>query len=105
MEMSVEELRERFENGEPVTVLDVREPAEREVAELEDDFFIPLGELPGRVDELREVEEPLVVYCHHGMRSLRASKFLRDEGFGEVFSLAGGIDAWARKIDPEVPTY
>lgn len=105
LEISVEELQKRRNEGEAVTVLDIRKPAERKAAVLEDDLFVPLGELPGHVEELREQERPLVVYCHHGLRSLRATKYLRDEGLEEVFSLAGGIDAWSNKIDPDVPTY
>lgn len=104
-ELSAEDLRDRRENGESLTVLDIREPREREVAKLPDDLWIPMGEIGKRTDELTNCDRPIVVYCHHGMRSLKVTKLLREEGLEDVYSLAGGIDYWAREINPEISRY
>jgi rhodanese-related sulfurtransferase len=93
------------EDPDRYTILDVRKPGERKIAALEDDLWIQMGQLPDSLDDLENIEEPIVVYCHHGIRSLKVTSFLRDEGFDEVYSLAGGIDAWAKKIDPSLATY
>lgn len=105
MEVSPFELEELVEEPEDITLLDIREPAEREIVSIDDDIWIPMGEIPESVEKLNELPEPIVVYCHHGMRSLKITHFLREKNFEEVFSLAGGIDAWSKKINPELPTY
>ncbi|HEU4698189.1 MAG TPA: molybdopterin-synthase adenylyltransferase MoeB [Gemmatimonadales bacterium] len=104
-EISVAELRAalRGEGPRPV-VLDVREPHEWEIARIPGARLIPLGELPGRLDELERGVE-IVAHCHHGARSLRAVRLLREAGFERVRSLAGGIDAWAVEVDPTVRRY
>ncbi|MFM2152364.1 MAG: hypothetical protein RL199_799 [Pseudomonadota bacterium] len=85
------------------TLLDCREPWEWELARLEGARLAPLGELELHTDDLpREV--PLVVYCHHGVRSRHAAQFLRDTGL-TAYSLAGGIDLYSRTVDPTVPRY
>lgn len=104
-ELTAEDVRERRESGDEVTLLDVRKPREREVAVLPDDLWIPMGEVNDRIDELEDCDRPIVVYCHHGMRSLKVTQFLRDQGLEDVYSLAGGIDYWARKINPEINRY
>jgi rhodanese-related sulfurtransferase len=92
--------------GEPVYLLDVRQPEEHALAKLPDSTLIPLGELPGRVGEVAPPAGALVVvYCHHGVRSLAGAALLERAGVGPVASLAGGIDAWSRLIDPSVPRY
>jgi adenylyltransferase/sulfurtransferase len=102
-EISPEELKARLDRGDDLLVLDVREPHEREIAALPGEL-IPLGELPGRVHELDSSRE-LVVYCKMGGRSAKAVEFLRSSGFRKVKNLAGGIDAWAARIDPGMPRY
>ena len=102
-EMSVAELKERFDKGEEVLLLDVREPFENEIANL-NGCLIPLGELPARFGEL-DKERETVVYCHHGNRSRVAAEFLQRLGFRFVKNLTGGIDAWALEIDPKMPRY
>ncbi|UPT73315.1 MAG: rhodanese-like domain-containing protein [Elusimicrobiota bacterium] len=87
----------------PHLLLDVRQPEEYETARLEGAVLIPLGELPGRLAELPK-DRPLVVMCHHGMRSAHAVHHLRQAGFDAV-NLTGGIDAWSREIDGKVPLY
>jgi adenylyltransferase/sulfurtransferase len=100
------ELAVHLANGHPVYLVDVRQPWEHETAALPDSNLIPLNELPGRVGEIRAPEDTLVVlYCHHGIRSLSAAGLLERAGRRNVASLAGGIDAWARDVDPTVPRY
>lgn len=89
--------------GHPV-ILDVREPWEREVCALPGSAHIPMRQVPERLAELdREAE--LVVVCHHGIRSQQVANYLDRQGFGRVYNLRGGLDAWAREIDPGMATY
>ncbi len=104
LEISVEELHEMLKNGKDVVLLDVREPTEWEIVRLDGARLIPLGELPRRANELDTADE-IVVHCHHGGRSLQATRFLRNLGFKKVRNLRGGIDEWAAKIDPSMPRY
>jgi rhodanese-related sulfurtransferase len=91
---------------EPVYLLDVREHWEHAHCRLPDSVLIPLGELPTRIDEIESAKEgKVVVYCHHGIRSLSGAAILEMHGFGDVYSLAGGIDAWSLLVDPSVPRY
>lgn len=87
-----------------MTILDVREGWERDLCGIGGSLHIPLNELPARLQELSK-DDPLVVLCHHGMRSLRAVIWLRSQGFDQAVNLAGGIDAWARQIEPGMRTY
>jgi adenylyltransferase/sulfurtransferase len=100
------QLADKLAAGEPVYLLDVRQPDEHAFAALPSSTLIPLGELPART---AEVEPPagglVVVYCHHGIRSLAAAALLERAGLVPAASLAGGIDAWSRLIDPKVPRY
>ncbi len=86
-----------------VQVLDVREPWEYELAHIPGAVLIPLGELVERVGEL-DLARPVAVYCHHGMRSLQALRFLRSVGYRDIAHLSGGIDAYSR-LDATVPRY
>jgi rhodanese-related sulfurtransferase len=105
-QISVQQLSEKLAAGEPVYLLDVRQPEENAHVALPGSKFIPLGELPGRVAEVEPAAGALiVVYCHHGVRSLTGAYLLQQAGIGPVASLAGGIDAWSRQIDPTVPRY
>jgi rhodanese-related sulfurtransferase len=85
-------------------LLDVREPWEFQTASLENSKHIPLREIPARFAEL-ETKAEVVVICHHGGRSMQAALFLEKQGFAGVHNLAGGIDAWARQVDPAIPVY
>ncbi|MEO8094500.1 MAG: ThiF family adenylyltransferase, partial [Pseudolysinimonas sp.] len=89
----------------PPLLLDVRERPEASFASLPDSLLIPLGELPGRLDELPAPDTSIVVYCHHGVRSARALDVLEKAGFTRVRHLTGGLDAWSVKVDPELPRY
>jgi adenylyltransferase/sulfurtransferase len=105
-QINVRQLAERLAEGQPVYLLDVRQPQEHEFAALADCHLIPLGELPQRAAEMEPPDDALiVVYCHHGIRSLSGAAILERLGFGNVVSLAGGIDAWSLHVDPKVPRY
>jgi len=87
-----------------VTLLDVRGPEEVAMAALPGALHIPMSEIASRLSEL-DPAAPIVVLCHHGMRSEMAGRFLERNGFKEVSHLAGGIDAWSRDVDSAVPRY
>ena len=102
-EVTVEELKKRLDNGEGLSVLDVREPHEYEVANI-GARLIPLGELPDRLEEL-DKDAPLAVHCKTGGRSAKAVKILQNAGFQNAFNVQGGITAWSEEIDPSIPKY
>src|SRR5215211_7051940 len=102
-EITVKELKEKLDNGEGISVLDVREPYEYEVANI-GARLIPLGELPERLVEL-DKDENFAVHCKTGGRSARAVKLMQEAGFQNVYNVKGGITAWSEEIDPSVPKY
>jgi adenylyltransferase/sulfurtransferase len=102
--MTARELNERLEAGERLTLLDVREPFEHEIAQIEGGKLIPLGQLPNRLDELQRADR-IAVFCHAGVRSAHAARLLHRAGFDQVYNVDGGIDAWSRDVDPAVPRY
>jgi adenylyltransferase/sulfurtransferase len=105
-EIDVEQLSARRSAGEPCYLLDIRQAWEHETAALPDSQLIPLDQLLARAAEVRPpLGVPLIVYCHHGIRSWTAAAMLERLGFRDVASLAGGIDAWSLRIDPNVPRY
>ncbi len=105
-QITPQQLADKLAAGEPVYLLDVRQPEEHALAALPNSTLIPLSELPVRAGEVQPEEGALVVvYCHHGIRSLKGAAFLRQAGVEPVASLAGGIDAWSQLIDPSVPRY
>jgi adenylyltransferase/sulfurtransferase len=105
-QITVQELGAKLAAGEPIYLLDVRQAEEHAIAALPNSRLIPLGDLPVRAGEVDPPAGTLVVvYCHHGVRSLKGAHFLQQTGVGPVASLAGGIDAWSRLVDPSVPRY
>jgi adenylyltransferase/sulfurtransferase len=105
-QISVRDLAARLDGGEPVYLIDVRQPWEHARAALPDHLLLPLDELAERSDEIAPPAGALIVaYCHHGVRSLSAAAILAQLGFADVASLAGGIDQWSLQIDPRVPRY
>lgn len=105
-QITVEELKCRLDASEPVYLVDVRNPDEHEYCRLPESLLIPLPELAGRVNEIEPPEGSLVVvYCHHGVRSLSGAAILARAGHENAASLAGGIDAWSLRIDSAVPRY
>ena len=103
-EIAADELRSLREQGN-VTVLDVREPWEFATAQIAGSKHIPLGDIPARFNQELDPEEHIVVMCHHGVRSMNVTVWLRQQGFEKVQSMRGGIDAWSRSVDPKVPVY
>jgi adenylyltransferase/sulfurtransferase len=104
-EITAEELRQDMERkGPDLVLIDVREPHEWEIAHIEGARLIPLGQLPERLGELDGHAE-IVTHCHHGARSMKALALLKGAGFNRVRSLAGGIDAWADRIEVGMPRY
>ena len=105
-EVTPEQVRQWLKQGEDIFILDVRRPEEWDIARLEKAVLIPLQQLPQRVHELNDHRHKrLVIHCHHGVRSLRATSLLRELGFKHVHSMAGGIDAWSLTVDATVPRY
>jgi MoaD family protein len=102
--ISVEDLKKKMDSAEDIFLLDVREPHEYEINNINNGYLIPLGDLPNRVNELDSSKE-VVTYCKVGGRSARAVDFLRTVGFKKVRNLVGGIDAWAQRIDKNMPRY
>jgi rhodanese-related sulfurtransferase len=99
------ELKALLDAGTPVLLVDVRQPEEHVFCALPDSLLIPLGELIGRVEEVQPPEGTrVVVYCHHGVRSLTGAAILARAGIAAA-SLAGGIDRWSLTVDPAVPRY
>lgn len=104
-QLSVSEYRQWLDEDQSgFVLLDVREPWEVQTCALENFLNIPMGQVPNRLGEL-DPAQPVVVVCHHGIRSQRVALFLEHAGFETVYNLRGGVDAWAREIDPTFPTY
>jgi rhodanese-related sulfurtransferase len=98
------ELQARMAAGEKLQLVDVRETWEFDTARIGGSVLIPMGEIAARIVEL-DNDADIVVICHHGGRSMQVATFLEREGFSRVHNLTGGIDAWARTIDPSMATY
>jgi rhodanese-related sulfurtransferase len=104
-EVTPEEVKSRLDAGESFTLLDVREPWEQEKAWIVGAKLMPMGEVPSRAHQELDPEEYVVVICHHGVRSMNVTAWLRQQGFENVQSMRGGIDAWSRCVDRNVPVY
>jgi rhodanese-related sulfurtransferase len=104
-EISVDQLRDQLASPNPPILLDVREPWEFQIASISGSTLMPMGDIPGRAHQELDEEQPIAVLCHHGARSLSVTMWLRQQGFEKAQSVAGGIDAWSRRIDPTVATY
>ena len=103
-EISVDTFKEIKESKDNLLILDVREPHEYDICHIEGSKLIPLGEIQSRVNEL-DPDQEIVVHCHHGGRSLKATTYLAERGFKNVKNLKGGIDHWAEKYDPDMARY
>ena len=102
-QLTPRELAERLASGQPITVIDVREPWEHGIAHLASARHIPLGALAAAEAELPR-DRDVVFVCHHGARSQAAAEYFAARGIRAV-NLSGGIDAWSRDVDPTVPRY
>ncbi len=104
-EIDPEDVKARRESGAKFTLLDVREPWEFETARIEGAVLIPMNQIPLRARQELDANEHIVVLCHHGVRSMNVTFWMRQNGFERVQSMAGGIDAWSRCVDAGVPKY
>jgi adenylyltransferase/sulfurtransferase len=102
--VSVAELKRKLDAKENFQLVDVREPMEYEIANINGAKLIPLGELPDRMSELNR-ERLTIVHCHSGQRSAQAVRIMREAGFTNVFNLDGGIARWSDEIDSDVAQY
>jgi adenylyltransferase/sulfurtransferase len=104
LNLSPQDVKAKLDQGEKIIFLDVREPWEVAINRLDGAVHIPLGELGRRYQELNPDDE-IIAYCHMGVRSLKATRFLKEQQFKNVKNLAGGIEAWSLQVDPKVPRY
>jgi rhodanese-related sulfurtransferase len=104
-EITPEEVKRKLDGGEAFTLLDVREPWEFETARIAGAKLMPMGDVPSRANQELDPEDQVVVVCHHGVRSMNVTAWLRQQGFERAQSMRGGMDAWARRIDNSVPVY
>ena len=102
--ISVADLKRRLEARDNLLLLDVRETYEHSITQVPGTKLMPLGELPARMSELDSAQE-IALLCKNGARSAQAVRALQDAGFSRLYNVAGGIDAWAREVDPEMPKY
>ena len=103
-EITAQELKARLQSNDRPLLLDVRDDWETKLCRLENSVHIPTGEITVRTEELNPDDE-IVVYCHAGVRSAAVAEYLRGIGFKNVKNLQGGLDYWARSIDPSMPRY
>jgi rhodanese-related sulfurtransferase len=104
-EITPEDVKAKLDRGEEFTLVDVREPWEVETAHLDSAKLIPMGDVPSRAHQELDPEDHIVVICHHGVRSMNVTAWLRQQGFEKAQSMRGGIDAWSRRVDGTVTTY
>ena len=107
LEITPQEVTRRVAAGEKLVLIDVREPGEFQLARIDGAELIPMRTIPAELQRLdaQADEAPLIVFCHHGVRSLNVVNWLRGQGVSACQSMAGGIDRWSLEIDPAVPRY
>jgi rhodanese-related sulfurtransferase len=107
LELTPQEIQALRNSGEKLSFIDVREPDEWALSRLEGATLIPMGTVPTNLQAIENdaEEAALIVYCHHGMRSLQVVAWLRERGVACCYSMTGGIDRWSREIDSSVPQY
>ena len=104
IEVTPREVSEQLARGDKFLFVDVREKWEHDISRIEDAALIPLREIPANLVRFEEADE-VVLFCHHGMRSLDAAAWLRSQGVAGARSMAGGIERWSVEVDPRVPRY
>jgi rhodanese-related sulfurtransferase len=104
-EITPEEVKARADAGEAFTLLDVRERWEFETAHMDGAKLMPMGDVPSRAHQELHPDDAIIVVCHHGVRSMNVTFWLRQQGFDNAQSMSGGIDAWSRRVDSKVPLY
>jgi rhodanese-related sulfurtransferase len=107
LEVLPQEVKRRLDSGEKIALIDVREPSEFAIARIENAELVPMRTVPAELSRLdaRTDVGTLIVFCHHGVRSLNVVNWLREQGVDACQSMAGGIDRWSLEIDPSVPRY
>lgn len=107
LEIHPAEVKDRLDSGERLTLIDCREPGEHAITRIEGAELIPMNTTPSRLREIETMaaDSLVVVFCHHGMRSLSVVDWLRRQGVANCSSMAGGIDLWSLAVDPAVPRY
>ena len=107
LEITPQEVMRRMAAGDKLTLIDVREPGEFQQAQIEGAELIPMRTVPAQCQRLEAQAEhaPLIIFCHHGVRSLNVVNWLREQGLSACQSMAGGIDRWSLEIDPSIPRY
>jgi adenylyltransferase/sulfurtransferase len=107
LEVTPQDVKRRLDAGEPVVLLDVREPGEYALARIDGSQLIPMNTIPAQLSTVEGLAEGslLVTVCHHGMRSLNVAAWLQGQGVSNCVSMTGGIDRWSLEIDPTVPRY
>ena len=107
LEITPQEIQRRLAAGEKIALIDVREPGEFQLARIEGAELVPMQTVPSELSRLdaQADDTPLIVFCHHGVRSLNVVNWLRGQGVEACQSMAGGIDRWSLEIDPTVPRY
>jgi rhodanese-related sulfurtransferase len=104
IQITAKEVSERMARGEKVLLVDVREQWEYDLCRIPGAKLIPLSTLPANLNALRDADD-VICYCHHGMRSLDAASWLRQQGIERARSMSGGIERWSVEIDQQVPRY
>jgi rhodanese-related sulfurtransferase len=106
LDVDVSEVKRLVDQGEELVLLDCRERHEYDTVRLEGARLFPVREIPARMGELEPLNDRhIVVYCHHGIRSLYVTQWLRQNGFPKAQNMQGGIDAWSLQVDPSLPRY
>jgi rhodanese-related sulfurtransferase len=104
-EITPQDVKKLLDAGEELRLVDVREPFEVQQASIAGAEVIPMRTIPNSLAALEDAESPIVVFCHHGMRSMQVVGWLREHGVDNCLSMAGGIDRWSLEIDPKVARY
>lgn len=104
IEVTPREVKESLARGEKILLVDVREPWEFETCRIEGAILISMRDIPSNLTQFEQADD-VVLYCHHGMRSLDAAAWLRSQGVEGARTMAGGIERWAVEVDPRVPRY
>jgi len=104
-EITPQDVKNRIDSGERLRLIDVREPFEVQQASIKGAEVIPMRTIPQALRALEDEENAIIVFCHHGMRSMQVVGWLREQGVENCLSMAGGIDRWSLEIDATVPRY